>query len=218
MWGEVIGGGLSLFGGERTNASNARTAAAQMAFQGQQNQIAREFEAGESALNRNFQSHMSATAHQREVADFRAAGLNPILSATGGPGASTPSGAKGSASGAPGASYHAVDSVGNAVSSALAARRNVAEVKNIEADERLKDAQRGRENLQGNLLTTQYQLVGDQRRTEQAEARRIELENTGRRVESDIDKTPYGRGLRYADRVGKTIGSALGARRLFQQP
>lgn len=75
------------------NAWSAGQAQIQREWQEHQNAKAMAFNQNEAAKNRNWQEMMSNTAHQREVRDLMAAGLNPVLSAMNGNGASVGSGA-----------------------------------------------------------------------------------------------------------------------------
>lgn len=109
-WGSIISGGASILGGILGN-SGAKAA----------NREARR----EAQRNRDWQERMSSTAHQREIKDLRAAGLNPILSGTGGSGAtSAPSGATAPQS----------DEITPALSSALNIFRTMVETQKIEAE------------------------------------------------------------------------------------
>lgn len=91
----VLDGAIDRLSGlvERNNLASSEAARALNQWQEVQNDKAMQFSAAEAAKNRAWQKMMSDTAHQREVKDLIAAGLNPVLSATGGQGAAVTSGA-----------------------------------------------------------------------------------------------------------------------------
>lgn len=78
------------------------------------------FNAQQAQLQRDWEAQMSNTAHQREVADLKAAGLNPILSA-GGTGASTPVASNASASNWTGADSSFISALAQVAASAMSA-------------------------------------------------------------------------------------------------
>lgn len=200
VWGAIASAAGSITGGLIQNAQNKSLA----------------------RMNNRFQAHMSNTAHQREVDDLRAAGLNPILSATGGNGASSPSGSQATAE----------NILEPAISSARQGARLKEELKNMRmqnyaietqgvlndelAAKTSMDAQASQsQNVLNKALTAkaleEAKLTNNNARTAAANARLTEAALPAALTKEGINQSSFGKAMQYIDRVTETIGGATGA-------
>ena len=133
----LVTGGAQIAGGFLQNEMNLTNASSANEWQGDQ-----------IRSGRAFTERMSNTAHQREVIDLKAAGLNPILSSSAG--ASTPS-----AGGGTPAVAHADNILNPAIATAMEIKRMNNEMEKQKAEIKLMDQQARKSATEKALLEKQ---------------------------------------------------------------
>ena len=155
--------------------------------------------AGEIAQKQmDFQERMSNTQHQRQVADLRAAGLNPRLSAMGGGGASSPAGASSPVldTGAAGVS---------AANSAVAAVKTAYDIQNMKETNKQIASQTNLNKAAAATQLADAMLKTNSAGTVAAQNRILDSQLPGKKLQAEWDQSKPGRFFFSLDQMIKSI-------------
>lgn len=167
-----------------------------------------------ASMQMGFQERMSNTAYQRATADMRAAGINPMVAYQQG-GASTPSGASGSA-----VSAHVESGLAKGVQSAVEATRLANEFRSADAEISLRKASEKTQEAIAQRETQSAKEAGLRAKVLERQLPAIEAESRVRAKEAGINETMVP-GDAIINRVGKIGGIATDAlvlKRLLSSP
>lgn len=195
------------------NAFNAQQAEINRTFQAGQQEDSQQFNSAQAAESRTWQEQMSNTQYQRAIGDMQAAGINPMLAVSQG-GAGTPSGATASSGMSSGsqASAGGLARVNNVYESVINTAKTAAEVRNTEKTGDLIEAQTRK--TEQDTITGRYSAAEIERRTEKIGHEINQLQAQIRKLEEETKTEAQRRVLVIADQELRVVQTDLENKRI----